>query len=179
MTDKKSAALRAQTGRDYAEWFAAMDEWGAPGRPFRDIAAWLTGQGMSGWWAQKLIVEYEQARGIRKPGARPDGTFSGGASKTIAAPVTAAFEAFTDAELRQRWLPGLTLHERTSKRARSARFDATDGSILSVTFEPRGDRKCVVAVEQTKLPDAAAADRAKALWSERLTAFKSAAESRT
>ena len=87
---KSSAALKASTGRDYAEWFAALEAWGARGRRFQEIAAWLSGeQGVSAWWAQKLIVEFEQDRGIRQPGARPDVAFAGGASRTVAASRTA------------------------------------------------------------------------------------------
>jgi hypothetical protein len=37
------------------------------------------------WWARKLIVEHEQARGLREPGVRPDGIFTTGASNTGAA----------------------------------------------------------------------------------------------
>jgi hypothetical protein len=98
---RPSAALRRSTGRDRGEWFALLDDWGARGRPYRDIADWLTGEhGVSPWWAQKLIVEYEQARGLRDAGVRPDGTFAGGASKTIAAPVQRMFDAFVDASVR-------------------------------------------------------------------------------
>ncbi len=95
---RPSAALRRSTGRDRGEWFAVLDEWGAGGRPYRDIADWLMGEhGISAWWAQKLIVEYEEARGLRDAGVRPDGTFAGGASKTIAVPVQRLFDAFVDA----------------------------------------------------------------------------------
>src|SRR4029453_3357936 len=105
-TGKPGAGLRRATGRGYDEWFARLDEWGAPGRPYREIASWLTdSQGLSDWWAQKLVVESEQARGIRKPGARPDGTFTAGASKTVAAPAEATFHAFVDPDVRRRWLP--------------------------------------------------------------------------
>lgn len=80
---KSSAALVSATGRDYAEWFQLLDTWGAPGRGYREIADWLVGQGVSDWWTQKLIVEYEQDRGLRQPGARTGGWFAGGASKTV------------------------------------------------------------------------------------------------
>jgi hypothetical protein len=70
---KSSPALLSATGRDYAEWFQLLDAWGAPGRGYREIADWLVGQGFSDWWAQKLIVEYEQDRGLRQPGARTGG----------------------------------------------------------------------------------------------------------
>ena len=136
---RPSAALRRSTGRDRAEWFAMLDTWGAGGRPYREIADWLTGEhGVSSWWAQKLIVEYEQARGLRDAGVRPDGTFAGGASKTIAVPVQRLFDAFVDADLRERWLPGVVLRERTSQAGRSARFDwDDDASRVNVTFGSR------------------------------------------
>jgi hypothetical protein len=173
---RSSAGLVSATGRDRSEWFAALDEWGAPNRSYRAIADWLTTEhGVSAWWAQKLIVEYEQDRGIRQPGARPDGTFAGGASKTLAAPVGRVVEAFTDANLRGRWLTDLELSERTSQPGRSIRFDVADGSRVSVVFEDKGNRT-QVAVEQERLPTAAAAERAKSAWREWLTSLKALLE---
>ena len=171
---RPSPALRRSTGRDRGEWFAMLDTWGAGGRAYREIADWLTGEhGVSSWWAQKLIVEYEQARGSRDAGVRPDGTFAGGASKTIAAPVQRVFEAVVDASLRERWLPGVVLRERTSQSGRSARFDWDDGaSRVNVTFAALGDDKSQVAIEHDHLQDARAAAERKAFWRERLTALK-------
>ncbi|MGP3982912.1 hypothetical protein [Streptomyces sp. KR80] len=175
-SSKSSDALKSASGRDYPEWYALLDEWGAPGRPYREIADWLTGQGMSDWWAQKVIVEYEQARGIRKPGARQDGTFSGGASKTLAVSARTAFDAVTKAEVRRRWLPEPELTERTSNPTRSVRFDAADGTRVNVTIDADGDAKCRVAVEQTHLLDADVANDARAQWRDRLTALKALIE---
>ncbi len=116
--------VRRATGRDRAEWFELLDAWGAAGRPFREIADWLTGEhALSRWWAQKLIVEYEQARGLRPAGVRPSGTFAVTASKTVGVRVERLFEAFADARLRRRWLPGAKMRVRTTQRGRSARFD--------------------------------------------------------
>src|SRR5918996_3431446 len=104
-TRSSETGVRRATGRDRDEWFALLDAWGAAGRPFREIADWLTGEhDLSGWWAQKLIVEYEQARGLRPAGLRPGGTFSVTASKTVGVPVERLFEAFADARLRRSWL---------------------------------------------------------------------------
>jgi heme-degrading monooxygenase HmoA len=81
----RPGALERTTGRDRQGWFAVLDEWGARGRSYREIADWLTGEhGLSDWWAQKLIVEYEEARGIRPAAVRRDGTFEVGASKMVA-----------------------------------------------------------------------------------------------
>jgi uncharacterized protein YndB with AHSA1/START domain len=175
---RPSAALRRSTGRDRGEWFALLDTWGAGGRAYREIADWLTGEhGVSPWWAQKLIVEYEQARGLRDAGVRPDGTFAGGASMTIAVPVQRLYDAFVDASVREQWLPGVVLRERTSQAGRSARFDWGDGaSRVNVTFAALGDAKSQVAVEHDHLPDARAAAERKAYWRERLGALKALLE---
>jgi YD repeat-containing protein len=170
--------LRQATGRDYDEWFTALDEWGAPGKGFREISDWLTGEhGFSTWWAQKVIVEYEQARGIRRAGVRPDGSFTAGASKTVAVGVDRLYDAFADPAVRDQWLPGVRLTERTVRAGRSARYDwDDDGSRLSVTFAAAGDAKSQVGVEHERLPDAAAADERRAFWRERLAELKTLLE---
>jgi len=175
---RPSPALRRATGRDRGEWFATLDDWGAAGRPYREIADWLTGeQQVSAWWAQKLIVEYEQSRGLRDAGVRPDGTFAGGASKTISVPIDRLYDAFVDASVRERWLPGVVLRERTSQAGRSARFDwGDDASRVNVTFAALGDGKSQVAIEHDHLPDARAAAERKAFWRERLIKLKAVLE---
>jgi hypothetical protein len=171
---RSSAALRRSTGRDRADWFAILDTWGAAGREYRTIADFLTGEhGVSAWWAQKLIVEYEQARGLRDPGARPDGTFAAGASKSVAVPLDELFAAVLEADLRAAWLPGVVLHQRTSQPARSIRFDLDDGSTrVNVTFAASGEARSQVAVEHDHLPTARDAAERRAYWRERLAALK-------
>jgi uncharacterized protein YndB with AHSA1/START domain len=155
-----------------------LDAWGAAGRPYREIADWLTGEhGLSTWWAQKLIVEYEQARGVREAGVRPGGTFTVTASKTVAVPVERLFRAFADAALRERWLPGAGLRERTVTPPRTARFDWADGtSRISVGFAGTGPRKSQVSVAHERLPSSQAAAERKAYWRERLAALKALLE---
>ncbi len=155
-----------------------LDRWGAPGRPFRQIAEFLkTEHGLSHWWAQKLIVEYEQARGLRPAGVRPDGTFTVTTSRTVGVPVERLFEAFSDTRLRKRWLPGAKMRERTSERGRSARFDWENGSTrVNVGFLAKGKTKSQVGLEHQLLPDARSAEKMKAFWRERLAALKAVLE---
>jgi hypothetical protein len=170
--------MRRATGRDRGGWFAVLDAWGAAGRPYREVAAWLTGEhGLSSWWAQKLIVEYEQARGLRAAGVRPDGTFTVGASKTVAVPAERLYAAFVDAEVRELWLPGVAMRERTSQPGRSARFDWDDGATrVNVSVAAAGEARSQAAVEHERLPDARAAEEAKAYWRERLDVLKTVLE---
>jgi hypothetical protein len=173
----RSDGLRRATGRGRDEWFSLLDAWGAAGRPYREIADWLTGeQQVSDWWAQKVIVEYEQDRGLRPPGIRPDGTFSAGASKTIRVPIKRLFAAFADEELRERWLPDLSLKERTSRAGRSIRFDVGGGTRLATTFADLGKERSQVAVEEEHIPNAQLAEQSKAAWRERLSALKAMLE---
>jgi uncharacterized protein YndB with AHSA1/START domain len=170
----KNETVRRATGRCQDEWYALLDKWGAPGRPYREIAEWLTGKnGISKWWAQKLIVEYEQDRGVRQPGARRNGSFEVGASKTVAVPATRAFEAFVDARRRKKWLPQSGLRLRDSRRGRSALFDRTDdASRVTVDFIAKGAGKSTVSVSHERLADARAAEATKTMWRERLTELK-------
>jgi uncharacterized protein YndB with AHSA1/START domain len=175
----QNRGVRRATGRDRDEWFAVLDAWGAGGRPFQEIAEWLTGEHhISRWWAQKLIVEYEQARGLRPPGVRPDGTFEVSTSKTMAVPVKRLFDAFVNARQRKKWLTDGKMSLRTSQPGRSARFDWEDGSTrVNVNFTNKGRSKSTVAVAHEKLADADEAETRKAMWKERLGDLKSYLES--
>ena len=176
---EKSDGVQRATGRGRDEWFELLDAWGAAGRPYREIAGWLTSEhDLSKWWAQKLIVEYEQERGLRPPGVRPDGTFAVTTSKTVAVPVTRLFDAFADPRLRKRWLPGAVMRKRTAQPGRSARFDWGDGSTrVSVDFIDKGRSKSMVGLTHEKLADADEAETMKTMWKERLAELKSSLES--
>lgn len=171
---RATGGMRRATGRARDEWFTMLDAWGAAGRPYREIADWLTGEhGLSGWWAQKLIVEYEQARGIRPPGVRRDGTFEVGASKTVGVPVERLFEAFTDPRARERWLPDAVVRDLASEQHRQIRFQWQEGPTrVVVSLSPRGETKSQVDLLHQRLADAATAADRKVYWRERLIELK-------
>jgi hypothetical protein len=170
--------VRDRTGRTWREWFALLDEWGATERSHSEIAAWMGAEhGVSGWWAQGVTVEYEKARGLRPVGGDRDGTLNVSASKTVAVPVERLFEAFADLDVREEWLPGAPLRERTTQPSRSARYDWGDGSTrVLVTFTAKGDAKSTVAVSHERLPDAETAERMRSYWRERLPVLKAVLE---
>ena len=101
-TQGPQTGVRRGTGRERAEWFAVLDDWGGAARPYGEIAGWLRAEhGLSAWWAQKLTVEYQQARGTRPPGIRRDGTFEVTGSKAIAAPRARVYAAVVDPASRE------------------------------------------------------------------------------
>jgi hypothetical protein len=174
----KTDGVRRATGRDRSEWFTLLDEWGAANRQYREIAEWLMrNHELSRWWAQKLIVEYQQSRGLRPPGVRPDGTFEVGASKTITVPLKRLFDAFVDPRQRRKWLTDGRMTIRTSQPGRSARFDWEGGSSrVNVEFAEKGSWKSMVAVTHAGIADGAEAETTKARWRERLSELKSLLE---
>ncbi|HYI46671.1 MAG TPA: DUF4287 domain-containing protein [Actinomycetota bacterium] len=175
----KVEGVERATGRSRAEWFSVLDAWEAKGRPYREIADWLIGEhGLSRWWAQKLIVEYEQDRGVRQPGARRNGTFEVGASKTVAVSATHLYTAFIDSRRRNKWLTDGKMKLDASKANRSARFVWEDGSSrVNVDFTGKGRSKATVTVTHDRITDPAKAQALKTDWRKRLTELKSFLES--
>lgn len=166
--------MHERTGRTWAEWFSLLDQWGATDRNHTEIAAWLVNeQHMQGWWAQSVTVAYEQARGMRQPGQRSNGTFSATASKTVDVPVMTLFQAFDDEVMRRQWLPDVNLIVRTANAPKSFRATWDEGpSRVVAAFTAKTDSKSQVGLEHERLVDAAAAEQMKAFWREQLITLK-------
>src|SRR5690606_41586596 len=91
-----SEAVERATSRSWAGWLGVLDRAGAQRMVHKDIARLLREKhGLSAWWSQMGTVGYEQERGLRQKHEKADG-FAVYASKTIAAPVGAAYRAWTD-----------------------------------------------------------------------------------
>ena len=157
-------ALERHSGHDRAWWFEVLDAWGAAGKPYRELHEWLTGEGLSSWWAQKVIVEYEEARGVRKPNFQRDGTFQVGASKAIRALAERILAAFGDPVRREAWLPGAPIGDVESLPGDRLRF-AWDGgpSRVTVSIEPAGATSTVTVLHE-RITDGDDAQALKAEW---------------
>jgi uncharacterized protein YndB with AHSA1/START domain len=173
--DVSSAAVMKATGRTWAQWLTLLDKAGAAKMPHKDIATLLHEQhGIPGWWSQTVTVGYEQARGLRKKHEKADG-FAISGSRTIGIPVSRLFEAWQDDRLRRRWLPESPLSIRKATRDKSLRITwDPEGkpSNVDVYFTSKAADKSQVAVQHGRLPSAAAGERMKKFWGERLDALK-------
>jgi len=161
------------TGHGWDHWFAALDDWGARSRSHTEIARWLRDEhGVPGWYSQAISVSYERARGMRAVGEGVNG-FNVSVSRTVAVPAGHLFAAFDDPDLRERWLPGVELAERTSTPPRLARYDWEGGpSRLVVGIEALEDGRSRVGLSHERLADNAERERLKPWWRERMTALK-------
>jgi hypothetical protein len=100
------AVIERETGKTWDEWLSILDESGARRKKHPEIARFLREElGVPNWWAQSVTVGYERARGMRLKYEHADG-FAITASRTIAVPVDALFDAFVDDARRRKWLPG-------------------------------------------------------------------------
>jgi len=115
------------TGHPRGHWFALLDAAGAQGWRHPAIAAFLRDQGVPGWWSQGITVAYEQERGLRLPGQRPDGTFDANISRTFRVPADALWPLLVDDAAREAWLgSGWVVARQTA--GRSLRLTAPDGT---------------------------------------------------
>lgn len=160
-------AIREGSGKTWDEWVAALDEWDAASKSHTEIARYVAGLGVDGWWAQGVTVGYERIKGLRRAGQQRDGSYRGSASKTAPISIERLYEAFVDDPARDSWLEPGTLALRTSRPGKSARFDSDEG-IVAVWFTAKGDEKSSVQLQVEKLLSKEAADEFKALWKARL-----------
>ena len=158
-------AVAAKTGRTWSEWFDILDAAGAESMSHKDIVAVLTEYQVGDWWEQMVAVGYEQDRGLRDRHEKPSG-YEVSVSKTIDVPVGALFQAWADDDARRRWLGEEPITIRKATPGKSLRITWGDRTHVSVDLYAKGPSKSQVTVQHGKLPDADAAARMKAYWSE-------------
>jgi hypothetical protein len=163
--------VRKQTGRGWPEWVEVLDRAGAAAMAHRDIAGYVHGLGVPGWWAQTVTVGYERIRGLRAIGQRRSGSWEAKKSRTFPVAVEKLFDAFSKPRFRTRWLAGAKMTVRKETRPKSMRITWADDTSVELWFLAKGGAKSTVAVQHTKLASKADADRMKEYWSERLEAL--------
>lgn len=168
-----SDAVRAKTGKAWAEWFAILDKAGAKNWSHKEIAIFLHEQNCGDWWSQMVTVGYEQARGLRVRNQTADG-FAAGASKTIAAPLPELFNAWSNAKTRAKWLPdAAAIAIRSATENKSMRIVWIDGkSSIVVQFYSKGTDKSQVTIERRKLKNAKEVETVKKYWTAALENLK-------
>ncbi|MDR6908040.1 hypothetical protein J2X63_003748 [Agromyces sp. 3263] len=162
-------AVRRATGRDRDEWFALLDGAGAVAWAHPAIAGWLTAeQQVDPWWAQSLTVAYEQARGIRRPGQRQDGTFEASVTRTVDLGTEAALRALAAIVTLQLDVDPLALNL-TAKHP-TARFPLDGGEFVLASASPLGDGRSSIGLTWGRMPDGSRLAEVKARMREWLQA---------
>jgi uncharacterized protein DUF4287 len=157
-------AVKAKTGKVWAEWFKILDKAGAKKMAHKEIAQYLRDeQNVGPWWGQMVAVAYEHERGLRGKFQKCDGEFSASGSRTIAVPMAKAFSAWTDENLRRSWLPDGKLEITTATPGKYVR-GKWGASRLSVGFYGKGADRTQIAVDHGKLASSKECAKMKSYW---------------
>lgn len=161
------AAVKAKTGKSWTQWFSQLDRAGALGWDHKAIARHLADSyPLGGWWSQMIAVTYEQARGLRDKHEQANG-YQIQRERTIAVRAERAWEAVKSLK----WLPEVKkAHIRGIREDKRLllRLNWPDGTDVMIGANAKGEGKSSVGVQQSKLPDRAAAEQAKQFWAKRL-----------
>ena len=165
-------AVKAKTGKTWNDWFKILDAAGEKKMTHQERVAFLNRKHNVGpWWQQMVAVTYEQARGLRERHQKPEG-YEISVSRTINAPVSRAFKAWTDEKTRKAWLPA-NFKIRKAIANKSFRITWEDGKTsVAVAFIPKGAGKSQVVAQHSKLADAKAAAGMKTFWADALDRLK-------
>jgi uncharacterized protein YndB with AHSA1/START domain len=168
-------AVESKTGKTWSRWFKHLDAAGGKKMTHQEIVAHLHDKhGVRPWWTQMVAVTYEQARGLREVHEKPSG-YEISVSRTVDAPVSKAFKAWTDDTMRKKWLPDeFTVRKSTANK--TLRINWADGTDLVVAFYPKGEGKSQVVTQHAKLKDAKASAKMKVFWAKALDRLKEVLE---
>jgi hypothetical protein len=160
-------ALKAKTGKVWAEWFKILDAAGAKKMKHMEIARHLYDtQKVPGWWSQMVANEYEQAHGLRESHQTCDGDFAAGVSRVISVPLSKLYRAWADDTARRSWLKGDRMEITTATRNKSIRAKWGATTRVSIMFYAKSAGKSQVVVDHMKLQNAAEAGRIKKFWAD-------------
>ena len=170
-------AVQAKTGKNWKQWFSALDKAGAKKMTHQEIVKLLNSEyGVGPWWQQMVTVAYEQASGLRQENQRPDG-YQISVSRTLSAPVGSVYQAFAVENLRDEWLgeKGLVVRKATPNKTLRVTWKDKKTS-LEVYFAKKTADKTQVVVQHTKIGDAKAAAKLKTYWTRKLDRLRTALE---
>lgn len=176
ITGMSDEAVKAKTGRDWAQWFKLLDKAGASKMTHKEIAAHVHDElDCPPWWSQMVTVGYERARGQRKKHETVTG-FQMSVSRTVAAPVGDVYAAWTDDQSRAQFLGRKKIEIRSGQSNKTLRFGWNGKSSVEVRFVPKGAAKTQVSVDQTRLASEDDVPQMKAYWAKGLDKLKAIVE---
>lgn len=161
-------ALKTKTGRDWSEWCQLLDARGAMELDHTSLAKLVDSlHRAGGWWSQTVAVGYERLRGKRLLHERSDSTFTMSTSKTLQVDDSRVHSYFVDGRKRGLWLKE-EISIRTATAPKSVRMTWPDNTSVAVWISAKGENKCSVAVEHSKLKSPSAVKSQKQFWREAL-----------
>lgn len=161
------------TGRAPDAWFALLDAEGATAWTHTQIAAWLrTTHGSPPWWNQAITVRYEQARGMRAPGQKADGTFTATATRVVDGTPKEALDIASMVVGRELGAEPASVHPSSKTPNARWKLEGRESLLLTATPTPKAERTSV-GLTHSGIADESALAAAKAALQELLSAIYS------
>jgi hypothetical protein len=169
-------AVKARTGKDWADWFGTLDAAGATQLKHADIATLIADQfGIPGWWSQMLTVEYERARGMRLRHQTTQG-FSVSVTKTIDTSLTQLYATVAQPVQRKKWFPKGAFTPSSQTKNKYFRGAWKKTARLEMGFYSKGAGKAQIAVQINKLAKQSEVAAERDVWKSALTKLKTLLE---
>jgi len=163
-------AVKAKTGRTWAEWFSILDKAGARKMKHSESARLLFEKHkVPMWWCATISNEYQLKHGLRVPYETCAGDFSSSVSRTFDCGIAEIYSAWEDSKSRRGWLKGDSFEISSGQPNKTLRgsWDANK-SRLEIRFYPKGAGKTQVVVDHMKMDTAKQAAAMKSFWSANL-----------
>lgn len=162
------AAVKAKTGKTWAEWIAALDKAGAKAMSHKEITKLLGNRHkLADWWSQMVTVGYERAKGMRELHQTAKG-FNTSVSRTLATGLDQLFEAWDEARTRGSFLrEAIAITTRNPGKNMRFAWDK-DGGKVEVRFTAKGPEKAQITIDHMGLANSAAVKRVKTFWADTL-----------
>jgi hypothetical protein len=157
------AAVKAKTGKNWAQWFAALDKAKAADLGHREIVAVAGKLGAGRWWGQMVTVEYERARGLRTRHETATG-FSVSISKTVGRELSGLYAAAADETSRKSWFPKGAFGPSSQTKDKYLRGSWNGDARLEINFYAKGTGKAQINVQVNKLKEEAKVEAERAAW---------------
>lgn len=166
-------AILKGTGQPWSHWLHWLHGIEASELSHKDIASKLSEQnGISGWWAQMLTVQFEQAIGRRVAGQDCSGSFSVTASKTMPGSMDDALAswqqhmkdctAFSDIAISRG--PDIS----STEKWRYWRCGLADGSRVNINIYQKSPDKASLSIQHEKLESTEQVEHWRSYWKDRL-----------
>ncbi len=155
-----SAAVEQGTGKGWDAWVAALDADDGRRMTHKELVTHLRGEyKLHDTWSERVATGYEEARGLRDKATGLSIT----STRTMDASVSGVFRAFND-PTRRGWMHERLYSVQAAVAPRMLKLAMPDGSVVSVAIQRQGNTRTLVNLEQSKIADAAAAERARQAW---------------
>jgi len=166
-------AVKKSTGKIWKEWYSILNTAGAKKMEHKEIVKLLYEKlGLSRWWSQMVIIQYEQDVKGRKKHEKPKG-FQISQTKTLQFSASKVFSVIQYPALMNSWLKNPDFAIIKSTKNKSIRGKWVDGKTnIEFQFYKKDKIKTQLVIQHSKISSEKEAEKLKKYWERNLSSLK-------